>query len=229
MLKLRAAGVEVDETGGPVQPRVRAVEPAFGPLLAAVQAGQVVTFPHRRGGPTGEVARRTVEPWGVVSARGRWYLVGHDRDRADVALVPALPDRRAGDDARAAGAVQVPPEVDLLAVVDRGVGAAAGDRDGPAVGRGGPGARPAPAGPGAGRCGPARRPTATSWRSTCAAWTPSPAGSPATGRTWWCCTRRSSRPRCGGRGRRPPRRTPDALAADPRTDGVGAGWRDAVR
>ena len=41
LLKLRAAGVEVDETGlGPVQPRVRAVEPAFGPLLAAVQAGR---------------------------------------------------------------------------------------------------------------------------------------------------------------------------------------------
>jgi proteasome accessory factor B len=24
---------------------------------------------------------RTVEPWGVVSWRGRWYAVGHDRDR----------------------------------------------------------------------------------------------------------------------------------------------------
>ena len=24
---------------------------------------------------------RTVEPWGVLTARGRWYLVGHDRDR----------------------------------------------------------------------------------------------------------------------------------------------------
>src|SRR5919199_3494961 len=37
VLKLRAAGVEVDEAGvGPLQPRVRAVEPAFGPLLAAV-------------------------------------------------------------------------------------------------------------------------------------------------------------------------------------------------
>ena len=121
VLKLRAAGVEVEETGGPVQARVRAVEPAFGPLLAAVQAGQVVTFPHRRGGPTGEVSRRTVEPWGVVSARGRWYLVGHDRDRADV---------RSFRLSRIAGpvttlgppeAVQVPPGVDLLAVVDRGV------------------------------------------------------------------------------------------------------------
>ena len=122
VLKLRAAGVEVDETRtGPVQPRVRAVEPAFGPLLAAVQAGQVVSFPHRRGGPTGEVSRRTVEPWGVVSARGRWYLVGHDRDRADVRSFRL--SRIAGPVTTLGppGAVQVPPGMDLLAVVDRGV------------------------------------------------------------------------------------------------------------
>src|SRR6185503_19954396 len=50
--------------------------PALGPLLAAVQAGRAVTFDYRRGGPAGEVARRTVEPWGVVSWRGRWYVVG---------------------------------------------------------------------------------------------------------------------------------------------------------
>ena len=121
VLKLRAAGVEVEETGGPVQARVRAVEPAFGPLLAAVQAGQVVTFPHRRGGPTGEVSQRTVEPWGVVSARGRWYLVGHDRDRADVRSFRL--SRIAGPVTTLGppGAVEVPPGVDLLAVVDRGV------------------------------------------------------------------------------------------------------------
>lgn len=123
VLKLRAAGVEVDETDtGPVQPRVRAVEPAFSPLLAAVQAGRVVTFAHRRGGPTGELTQRTVEPWGVVSARGRWYLVGHDRDRADVRSFRL--SRIAGPVTAlgAPGEVQVPPGVDLLAVVDRGVG-----------------------------------------------------------------------------------------------------------
>ena len=123
LVKLRAAGVEVDEAGaGQVQPRVRAAEPAFGPLLAAVQAGQAVTFAHRRGGPTGEVAHRTVEPWGVVSARGRWYLVGHDRDRADVRSFRLSridgPVRTVGP----AGAVRVPPGTDLLALVDRAVG-----------------------------------------------------------------------------------------------------------
>src|SRR5436190_2177102 len=53
---------------------------AFGPLLAAVQAAQVVVFDYRRP-VSNELCTRTVEPWGVVSWRGRWYLVGHDRDR----------------------------------------------------------------------------------------------------------------------------------------------------
>jgi proteasome accessory factor B len=123
VLKLRAAGVEVDEAGaGPVQPRVRAAEPAFGPLLAAVQTGRVVSFSHRRGGPTGEVTERTVEPWGVVSARGRWYLVGHDRDRDDVRSFRL--SRIAGPVTAVspAGTVRVPPGVDLLAVIDGAVG-----------------------------------------------------------------------------------------------------------
>ncbi|MFR9803382.1 helix-turn-helix transcriptional regulator [Pseudonocardia sp. RS010] len=119
--KLRAAGVEVDETRGSVQPRVRAAEPAFAPLLAAVQAGQAVTFDHRRGGPTGEVVRRTVEPWGVVSWRGRWYLVGHDRDRRDVRsfrLSRILePVKTVGEP----GEVVVPPGTDLMASIHRTV------------------------------------------------------------------------------------------------------------
>jgi proteasome accessory factor B len=123
VLKLRAAGVEVDETGtGPVQPRVRAVEPAFAPLLAAVQAGRAVTFAHRRGGPTGEVSRRSVEPWGVVSARGRWYLVGHDRDRGEVRSFRLSRIVGPVEALGPSGAVHVPPGVDLLSVVDRAVG-----------------------------------------------------------------------------------------------------------
>ncbi|WP_410657743.1 helix-turn-helix transcriptional regulator [Amycolatopsis sp. lyj-112] len=80
LVKLRAAGVEVDDHAPTiVEPRVRA-EPAFGPLLAAVQAGQVVRFEYRRSG-SAERKIRTLEPWGVVSWRARWYVVGHDRDR----------------------------------------------------------------------------------------------------------------------------------------------------
>jgi proteasome accessory factor B len=81
LLKLRAAGVDVDEDAPAiVEPKVRTTEPAFGPLLAAVQAGQAVSFEYRRPQPT-QLRNRTIEPWGVVSWRGRWYVVGHDRDR----------------------------------------------------------------------------------------------------------------------------------------------------
>ncbi|GAA5155019.1 MULTISPECIES: helix-turn-helix transcriptional regulator [Amycolatopsis] len=80
LVKLRAAGVEVDHTAPPVvESRVRA-EPAFSPLLAAVQNRQPVRFGYRRSG-SAERLTRTLEPWGVVSWRARWYVVGHDRDR----------------------------------------------------------------------------------------------------------------------------------------------------
>ncbi|MCP2247521.1 helix-turn-helix transcriptional regulator [Lentzea aerocolonigenes] len=81
LIKLRAAGVDVDQdTPATVEPKVRANEPAFPPLLQAVQAGQVVTFSYRKPPPGGQ-SERTVEPWGVVAWRGKWYLVGWDRDR----------------------------------------------------------------------------------------------------------------------------------------------------
>lgn len=81
LLKLRAAGVDVDQNAPTVvESKVRTSEPAFGPLLAAVQARQAVTFDYRRPSPA-ELRRRTLEPWGVVSWKGRWYVVGHDLDR----------------------------------------------------------------------------------------------------------------------------------------------------
>jgi len=80
LVKLRAAGVEIDESArAPIQPRVR-TEAALTPLLAAVREGTAVRFEYRRAGAA-ERRVRTLEPWGVVSWRGRWYVVGHDRDR----------------------------------------------------------------------------------------------------------------------------------------------------
>ena len=81
LLKLRAAGIDVDQQAPTVvESKVRTSEPAFGPLLAAVQARQAVSFDYRRPSPA-ELRTRTIEPWGVVSWKGRWYVVGHDRDR----------------------------------------------------------------------------------------------------------------------------------------------------
>nr|BFF04239.1 hypothetical protein GCM10020241_59140 [Streptoalloteichus tenebrarius] len=78
--------------------------------------GRAVTFDYRRKmGP--DVLRREVEPWGVVSWRGRWYLVGHDRGR-DATRCFRL--SRIVGEVRCVGpegAVRRPADVDLLRFV----------------------------------------------------------------------------------------------------------------
>ncbi|MEP6759924.1 MAG: WYL domain-containing protein [Sporichthyaceae bacterium] len=81
LLKLKAAGVEPDESSlVGIEPRVRTSEPAFEPIYAAVRDRRPVSFPYRAA-RTGKLAERLLEPWGIVSWHGRWYAVGHDRDR----------------------------------------------------------------------------------------------------------------------------------------------------
>lgn len=86
LLKLRAAGADVDPDA-PVAiaspaglPGLRGSEDVLGILLSAIDSGQAVQFPHRPS-RTEPYTVRTVEPWGVITEKGRWYLVGHDRDR----------------------------------------------------------------------------------------------------------------------------------------------------
>jgi proteasome accessory factor B len=62
--------------------------PALATLFEAFRQRAVVTFTYR-GQP------RTVEPWGLSSKRGHWYVVGHDRDRDAVRAFRA--DRIDGD------------------------------------------------------------------------------------------------------------------------------------
>ncbi|MFC6936392.1 helix-turn-helix transcriptional regulator [Actinomadura yumaensis] len=83
LLKLRAAGVETDAaTPAGIEPRVDTGDPAFPALWEAVRDGRPVAFDYQAIGRT-SVSRRHLEPWGVVSRRGRWYVVGHDRDRGE--------------------------------------------------------------------------------------------------------------------------------------------------
>src|SRR4051812_49091197 len=117
MPKLGAAGVDPRPPPTGREPRVDVTEPAFEPMLAAVRAGRAVRFAYRRPGEaTGTV--REVEPWGVVSWRGRWYLVGHDRDR--VATRVFRLSRVDGDVVAFGpeGVVSRPDGVDLRAVVE---------------------------------------------------------------------------------------------------------------
>lgn len=48
--------------------------------LSAAHNRQRVSFSYRTG-DNAKIGVRHVQPWGVVAARGQWYLVGHDEDR----------------------------------------------------------------------------------------------------------------------------------------------------
>lgn len=127
VLKLRAAGVDVDAqesgvaiTGLSALPGLRGSEDVLGILLAAIDSGQAVRFQHRpsRSEPYND---RTVEPWGVVTYRGRWYLVGHDRDREATRTFRLS---RISPDVTSVGpkaAVVRPDGVDLRAIVHQAV------------------------------------------------------------------------------------------------------------
>jgi proteasome accessory factor B len=118
LLKLRAAGIETPEGATGLEPRIGASEPAFEAVLAGATHGRRLRFRYRTAGrPTDE--DRQVEPWGVVSWRGRWYLVAHDLVRGAprvFRLSRIVGDVKAeGPD----GAVAKPNGVDLRAMVVR--------------------------------------------------------------------------------------------------------------
>ena len=118
LLKLQAAGVDAAPVSPALEPRVGANEPGFEGCLRAVRDGFPLRFTYRvSGGKAAQV--RSVQPWGVVSWRGRWYLVGFDLDR-DAERVFRL-SRIVGEVAAAgpAGSVVVPDGVDLRAMVAR--------------------------------------------------------------------------------------------------------------
>ena len=78
--KLEAAGLRAHADETTLVSRLAADEPAFAALLEAATARRLVRFAYRRPDQT-EPMDRTVEPWGVVEVSGKWYVVGHDRDR----------------------------------------------------------------------------------------------------------------------------------------------------
>ncbi len=99
-----------------LQPRVRTSDPAFAPLYAAVRARRAVMFEYRKD-PAQPPEPRRVQPWGLVSFRGRWYVIGHDEARGERRTFRlsriAGPVKTVGR----AGAVRTPQGIDLLAEV----------------------------------------------------------------------------------------------------------------
>ncbi|MGO0577883.1 helix-turn-helix transcriptional regulator [Ornithinimicrobium panacihumi] len=78
--KLDAAGLVRDEASvSGIEPLLLTSEPAFEPVRDAVLSRTALTFDYRRGGA--DLTTRRVQPWGLTSWHGRWYLTGHDLDR----------------------------------------------------------------------------------------------------------------------------------------------------
>ncbi len=142
LVKLKAAGLSFDrEQLEQVQPTLAAQEPAFDGMWQATVHRTPVEFDYSRAGQRDSTTRH-LEPWGVVTAQGRWYVAGLDTDRGEprmfrlsritsdvVATGPAgsfsVPE---GTDLRALSASLAPPQPDRTATVLARTGAANGLR-----------------------------------------------------------------------------------------------------
>ena len=84
LIKLRAAGTDVAAGDAPGAVAARRRQRS-GPARAARrgQAARVGAFRLPQAGRARPANDARVEPWGVLSWRRRWYVVGHDRDRGE--------------------------------------------------------------------------------------------------------------------------------------------------
>lgn len=116
--KLAAAGHPVDAGAlDLVEPRLGADEPAFDVFWEATQNRSEVQFAYQR--PGEDVATRHIQPWGVVRYAGRWYVVGHDRDRGEERVFRLS---RVRGEARRVGepqAYEIPAGLDIREVTRR--------------------------------------------------------------------------------------------------------------
>ena len=142
LVKLRAAGLTFDRDQlDQVQPTLAAEEPAFEAMFRATVNRTPVTFDYSRLGQRGTTTRH-LQPWGVVTAQGRWYVAGLDTDRGEprmfrlsrvVGDVTAAGEPGSftvpeGTDLRALSVALLPPPADRSAVVLARPGAANGLR-----------------------------------------------------------------------------------------------------
>jgi len=81
--KLRAMGaVGEDSDIVGIAPRIQASEPSFRDLNNAISDHQVVSFMYRKP-QTGEIQKRTLQPWLLRLVAGQWIVMGWDEDKQD--------------------------------------------------------------------------------------------------------------------------------------------------
>jgi len=119
LAKLTAAGVEIDRSRLDIAaPVVTVDDPNFDVFWRASLDKVLVTFDYQRSGATGSRTRR-LEPWGVVSFSGRWYVVGRDVDRNDERLFRLSRVQGKARRVGRAGAYEVPPGTNLRELTKR--------------------------------------------------------------------------------------------------------------
>jgi predicted DNA-binding transcriptional regulator YafY len=91
-------------------------EASFDPLFDAVSNRQEVTFEYRR--PGAEPMNRRLQPWGLVSWHGHWYVGGYDLDRDAPRVFRLSRVRGRVQTVGKAGAYEVPPGFEVRAMVD---------------------------------------------------------------------------------------------------------------
>jgi proteasome accessory factor B len=116
LIKLRAGGTAVEAPSGGVLPHVDASDPTLPTILDAARHARPVRFDYVKTG-SGRPERRDVEPWGVLSYRRRWYVVGFDRSRGDVRSFRLSRVQGEVTPYGKPGAFERPDKVDLLAAV----------------------------------------------------------------------------------------------------------------
>jgi proteasome accessory factor B len=117
LMKLRAAGTAVQDDGAPgAMPDLDTSDPSLPAALDAARSARVVRFDYVKSG-AGQPQTRTLEPWGVLSWRGRWYVAGLDRDRGEPRSFRLSRITGKVEFVGAPHAFERPADVDLLGMV----------------------------------------------------------------------------------------------------------------
>ncbi|MBI1376103.1 MAG: WYL domain-containing protein [Frankiales bacterium] len=110
-LETAGAGAVVDGPVG-IETRIGTAEPAFPVLLEALRTRRRVRFAYRKP-EDAEPAPREVEPYGVASRRGHWYLIGRDTGRGAERVFRLSRVVGTASLVGPAGAYEIPEGVDL--------------------------------------------------------------------------------------------------------------------
>jgi proteasome accessory factor B len=117
LMKLRAAGTPVQDDAPPgAVPDLDTSDPSLPALIDAARTARAVSFDYIKSG-AGSAERRSLEPWGVLSWRGRWYVAGFDRDRDEPRIFRLSRIVGRVDALGAPAAFERPDDVNLLEMV----------------------------------------------------------------------------------------------------------------